>query len=268
MTMQLRKTFIILVVLITHSGFSNEIKNTPKTEVSSLIRMGNKPSVVGAFLINMEKSYLVYILRDPRDNAIRYVGQTTRGLRIRLNQHISSKKYANNHRENWIFSLLKLKLKPTIHLVEVCNNIDECNEAEMFWIKTLKQIGWKLTNNGEGGGNNLGRSGWNKGGKGPTRSVMAKFITSEKCRGINNPMKGKKHTDEVKKKLSEYSKRPEQIAKSIANLSVVNNSSQLFLNPRFSGGKHSQEVRDRIAKSVSETKQRIKQEKLNKQNGI
>ncbi len=90
----------------------------------------------------------IYGLFDPRNNELRYVGQTSRSLNDRLSKHLSGSK--NNSDPNpvkkaWINKLLKLNMKPSINLL----GIIEENES-IFWeqwnINDAKFNGCRLTN--------------------------------------------------------------------------------------------------------------------------
>jgi group I intron endonuclease len=189
--------------------------------------------------------HLIYILIDPKDNFIRYVGQTTKTLKNRLNSHINKAKSSPNkttHKNTWIKSLLNQDLKPIIKLIDTVSE-NEWKEKEKFYIKKYKELGENLLNISEGGD-----SGSMPGGKRIWGSVEKyenwkrkisetlkkrvisdeeRKIKAEICRkthlgkkrnentklklsinkiGDKNPMFGKKLSDERKKQISEFSK--------------------------------------------------------------
>lgn len=93
----------------------------------------------------------IYVLKDPRNDQIRYVGVTTQKLSQRLSQHINAAK--NNEQRHvckWIKSLLKIDLKPIIEQIdEVSDNNWE--KWEIYYIAHYKEIGCNLTNIDKGG---------------------------------------------------------------------------------------------------------------------
>src|SRR3990167_7247658 len=97
--------------------------------------------------------YKIYILREPKDNAIRYVGQTIQKIEYRYAHHIGNAKKSreHNHKSNWIKSLLRDGLLPKVELIKEYNNQEDCDTDEIFFINTFRQIGYKLTNSTIGG---------------------------------------------------------------------------------------------------------------------
>lgn len=97
----------------------------------------------------------IYILIDPRDNEVRYVGKTCNPT-YRLSGHISEckKKYISHYRARWIRSLLKDDLIPIIKFIKVCSLI-EFEKFESEYIKKFKSE--KLTNSDESGQGNSKR---------------------------------------------------------------------------------------------------------------
>lgn len=95
----------------------------------------------------------IYTLHDPRSpDAIRYIGQTKRPLRIRLLDHLTEArnlKYTS-HKNNWIRSLCAVGVTPEITLVyETC--IEEWPGHERRLIAEYRKNGHALTNSTEGG---------------------------------------------------------------------------------------------------------------------
>lgn len=92
----------------------------------------------------------IYILKDSSNGDIRYVGQTD-NLQRRYNSHINSsvneKSYSyNTHKSFWIRKLINLNLKPLMEVIDTCENLEQSNMREKYWIDKLSQDGIKLTN--------------------------------------------------------------------------------------------------------------------------
>ena len=104
----------------------------------------------------MSELVFIYSLSDPRTNAVRYVGKT-HGLKNRLWQHINHAKKKNREGRvySWIRALLRDGYEPKIEPLEEfpANDIAAWEEAERFWIESLRLYGCELTNLDSGGGN-------------------------------------------------------------------------------------------------------------------
>lgn len=97
----------------------------------------------------------IYLLIDPITNEIRYVGQTI-DLKSRFFKHCRDKgKY---HKAIWIQRLKRLGYKPIMKVIQSFENIsdEDLNNAEIYWIKQIKDLGNDLTNSTEGGQGNIG----------------------------------------------------------------------------------------------------------------
>lgn len=97
----------------------------------------------------------IYVLLDPRDNEVRYVGKTS-NPKSRLSGHISEckRESSKHYRARWIRSLLKDNLKPIIKFIKVCP-LNDFEKFETEYIKIFKSD--KLTNSDETGQGNTGR---------------------------------------------------------------------------------------------------------------
>jgi group I intron endonuclease len=189
--------------------------------------------------------HLIYILIDPKTNLVRYVGQTTKKLENRLYSHISKAKNSPNkttHKNTWIKSLVNENLKPIIQLIDVVSE-ETWKEKEKHYIRQYKESGANLLNLSEGGDSGSlpgGKRVWSsvvEYDKWRTKISEAlkkrhisddeRKLMSERCRNIhlgkkrsdetrkkisssmmgdNNPMFGKKHSEERKKEISEFHK--------------------------------------------------------------
>lgn len=93
----------------------------------------------------------VYGLCDPRNDEIRYVGQTTTTLERRLAGHIRGAKYKRldprTHKNWWILGLLTREALPSIHMIESGHwSGDELDARELYWYEALLGWGARLTN--------------------------------------------------------------------------------------------------------------------------
>lgn len=94
----------------------------------------------------MKQAY-IYGLMEPGTGTIRYVGKTYNMIR-RLKGHMeSARSKSNTHRANWLRFLGRV---PDVCLLQVCRE-NEWQEAERFWIDTLRNTGHDLVNSTLGG---------------------------------------------------------------------------------------------------------------------
>lgn len=106
----------------------------------------------------------IYILVDPRDSRIFYVGQTS-DPKSRWSLHISGIMGRNggwlSRKEEKFIEILTDFQMPLFVVIE---EVDELlsHERELYWYETLKDSGAELTNAGRPGATR--RKGWNKDG--------------------------------------------------------------------------------------------------------
>jgi hypothetical protein len=127
------------------------------------------------------KEVHIYKLLDPRDNSIKYIGKTNAELKQRLCSHISeAKRSGRKHkRAAWIKSLLNLGMKPTIELIETCENNTKASEREIYYIDLYKNEDLK---NMQPGGD-----GQPPGYQFKKRFVGPKGVTREHFKGLPHP---------------------------------------------------------------------------------
>lgn len=130
---------------------------------------------------NLQKVY-IYALIDPRNNHIKYVGQTMY-IKRRFWTHKNDKNNTiKSHRINWIKSLKDLE--PELLILDQCLETD-WEFWEKYWISQCKTWGFKLTNLTEGG-----------------QGTIRKQSKEEKIkRGL--VAKGKKRSEKTRKLMSE-----------------------------------------------------------------
>ena len=99
----------------------------------------------------------IYVLKDPRNDKIRYVGKTVSTLKVRLKQHLYAARNPKslNHRINWINSLLESGAEPLIEEIDSCKWC-ESQSLETHYIKYYKELGYDLVNETDGGEGNAG----------------------------------------------------------------------------------------------------------------
>ena len=170
----------------------------------------------------------IYLLIDPRDAAIRYVGKTN-NLRLRYARHLGDgKRCAADHKSRWIASVLRDGLKPIMSVVEECD-ARVWREREKFHADRAKAAGCDLTNSKECGY-----------GFDPTPEVREKMSAAKRGRPF---FAGRTHSDEARKRMSEAAKQrwaamtPEQRRAA---------TSHSKWPPRPAGWKHTAESKARI----------------------
>lgn len=102
------------------------------------------------------KKGLIYCLKDPRTNLVRYIGQTVSILSKRYNQHLVDYKRRNCKVNSWIKSLASLELKPIIEIIEDDIDQDKLDNKEIAYIALFKSVGANLKNHTIGGKGHFG----------------------------------------------------------------------------------------------------------------
>lgn len=110
---------------------------------------------------NKKTKCIIYTLSHPDTHEIRYIGKTVKPLKSRLADHLYSSKRENNHRTNWLKSIVKIDKIPLIEELEVCP-WDNSQEREIYWIAQFKAWGFRLINLTIGGEGCIGRKMSNK----------------------------------------------------------------------------------------------------------
>jgi len=104
--------------------------------------------------MELQEQCFIYVLKDPLTDVIKYVGKTKNVNRRRIEHNYISKKFSSK-KSNWVPSLKRKGLTPTLEVIEVCD-VNNWIEREIFWIKFYKAQGIELKNTAEGGGGNHG----------------------------------------------------------------------------------------------------------------
>lgn len=94
---------------------------------------------------------LIYGLKDPNTLAIRYVGQSSTGMRRPRSHFLPSSLRAQTYCARWIRRLSESGSLPEIVILEVVVDAHELSSAERWWIARLRSEGARLTNLTDGG---------------------------------------------------------------------------------------------------------------------
>ncbi len=174
----------------------------------------------------MGRGFFIYTLIHPTTEEVRYVGQTIRGLKPRLQAHKARAKdpeFERYHVYRWWNELKAQGLTPKIELWEECNNLEELEEAEKYWIARMRGWGFDLTN-------------MTKGGDG----IVLYEITDEHRKNLSKAGKGRKKTEEWKAAIgaAHRNRSPEEKA-----------ATSLKTSAQRKGHEVSDEQRKKISKS-------------------
>jgi hypothetical protein len=94
----------------------------------------------------------IYSLIDPRDNNIKYIGQTKFSLNKRYLEHLRNSKYYPTKKHNvycWINELKNNNLLPIIKKIETVNT-ELLNEREKYWVAYYNKQLKNMTKGGDG----------------------------------------------------------------------------------------------------------------------
>jgi hypothetical protein len=150
------------------------------------------------------KTFLLYILSSP-GGEIRYVGQTTKSLAERLKTHLKPSSLIRKcHKSSWLKSLVDQGEIPDITLLQSFYNHVDLDEAEIYWIRELRERGFRLVNDATGGkgAKNLSPEARAKIGE-ALKGRRASLETRARMRAAH---KGKIHGPGTREKLSAYRK--------------------------------------------------------------
>lgn len=165
----------------------------------------------------------LYVLVDPRDGEIRYVGWTSRTLKQRLAEHMCLSSSSHYHRAHWLAQLKRLGTRPIIRMLQDVS-LAEVETAERYWIGHFRALGCRLVNNTDGGEGSLGRvvSTETRAKISATKKENPTQLSAERRAQISTQMKGRTFSPETRAKLSASNKhrvlKPESHAKQAAAL--------------------------------------------------
>jgi len=95
-----------------------------------------------------KRTYVIYALIDPRDEAVRYVGISD-NMPVRFMHHLREAG-SRTAKGTWLAELHRYGLQPTIRILEEIQ-VEKtqryiAEERETYWIHTFEQSGTFLTN--------------------------------------------------------------------------------------------------------------------------
>lgn len=135
--------------------------------------------------------YLIYGLIDPRNQQLKYIGQSSCGL-YRPQQHCYPSRLKGITKNiYWIKKLLKLNLKPIIEILEIVNDKYQLDDSEQFWISYYKYIGCNLNNHTNGGQDGF-------------KVSNRRNLTEEHKQKLSIAHSGKKLTEKHKQNIQKY----------------------------------------------------------------
>lgn len=119
------------------------------------------------------------------------MGKTVQPLSKRLAAHVSCRR--GTHRSNWIQSLKRCGLKPSISLVQTVD-VAHWRAAEIYWISYFRWLGCPLTNLAAGG---VGTDGFRHTEEAKRRIGAA---------SVGRTRKGYRHTEDAKRRIGAASR--------------------------------------------------------------
>jgi hypothetical protein len=152
----------------------------------------------------MNQSPSIYALSHPETGEIRYIGQAV-NPRKRFNLHMFGAQHGKTFPVyDWIRSLLDKDLEPTFEILEE-TSLEEMDAAEISWIALCRNHGCNLLNVTDGG----------------SVPMRGRKFTEEHRRKISEAHKGRKWTDEQRQRASERLKGRKLSPETCAKLSEI-----------------------------------------------
>lgn len=143
----------------------------------------------------------IYALIDPRTKLIRYVGKARDPIGRLGRHHSASRNGTTIPVCRWIAELVSLGLKPTLHVIEICEG-DGCAE-EIFHIRLARQDGLQLLNATDGGKGIRGHRHTDETKRKISAAHMGKAITPETRALMSAAHMGRKPSPETIKKTAD-----------------------------------------------------------------
>lgn len=99
-------------------------------------------------MINQDLPVKIYIIKDPEDDYVFYVGQTTKTILGRFDDHMSKMNSNCRHKKpmlNYIKWMMNKGRKPLVEMVDQCS-MELRFEREQEWIRYYVDKGYNLFN--------------------------------------------------------------------------------------------------------------------------
>lgn len=161
----------------------------------------------------LDVSWCIYGLRLRTEAGVhRYIGCTTRPLKIRLSQHLygASSGREDSPKARWI---RKNRAEIVCDILEVCpeGDIEFLNNREHFWVERTRSLFGDVHSGLPNRCLNLVDGGGSSKGWVPSEATRAKIREAHqgKFDGEDNPFWGRKHSEESLLKMSEWQKGKE-----------------------------------------------------------
>lgn len=199
------------------------------------------------------KTTFIYILIDPTNNHVRYVGKTNNPIQ-RHKGHIKERHSIHNtYKVNWIKSLDKKGLFPILETIDEVPLI-EWEFWEMHYISLYKSFGFKLTN---------GTFGGDGGPSGSFHYLYGKY-------GKDSPVYGRTHTEETKLSMSVNQKGENNSfynkKHNLKSLEKISKAAEGKNNPNFGGKFHTNEYLNKQIASNSKKPFKVTDKETNETN--
>lgn len=148
--------------------------------------------------------YRIYVLRDPRDQEVRYVGRTKQDLkrRLRVLCEYGRSNDPSHPRWGWVSELLNLGLKPVIELLEEVDE-ESAKESKLRWTEILKPT---IANRKSVSPETKARISANLKGRTPSLSNRESHKTPEAREQARKRAVGRVHSAETRQKMSQSHK--------------------------------------------------------------
>ncbi len=171
----------------------------------------------------MLKPTTIYVLIDPRDGDVRYIGKTVQRVSERVSDHCAKARMGarKTYVHSWIRSLLNSGHKPAFNVLAVVPPTGDWRLVEKFWIAAFRAHGARLTNVTPGG--DTGPIGYRHSAE--TRKRMSEWQIGRKMslqarQKIGECKRGKplssEHKAKISKSLNGY-KRSLEVRRNMSN---------------------------------------------------
>ena len=104
-----------------------------------------------------EGKYIIYGLKDPNTETIRYIGKSTTGLKLPYEHKKPKNLEKTSYKNHWIKKLLSSGQMYKVEIIEDVQDVTKLDEREKYWIAHYREIVEDLTNLTDGGEGALGR---------------------------------------------------------------------------------------------------------------